>query len=156
MYSVVTLTDSNGINSVDLDEFPYPLQKFDWDPDMVGGDGFAKPASFGRWDAFRRTQAMNIHCEGEIVTDTVTEYWAARKALMAIACPVSEQVERNHSRLNITLEGDGVSYVAFVQLQSMNAPIAALGSPTVSQFMFEWTCNVGYWTDAGSGALVNL
>lgn len=156
MLSLVSITDALGITTLQLDEFPYPLQKCDWDYGMESAS-FQKQQTYGRWDAYARVGVMNIEMEGEIVTDTTTAYWTARRNLVELVVPNSQQLVRKHSRIYIELEnGSGVSYYADVQLEHYQIPIAATGSPTVSPFQFSWTCNKGYWTVTNTQALVRL
>jgi hypothetical protein len=155
MYTLIKVWDANHINGVALDDLTYPLQKFDWAYPIIGDD-IQRPFSAGRWDTRKSVGSMEITCEGTIVAASTSDYWVKRKALVACVLPEMTQSPAiwKHSSLEITPD-DGYTYLADVQLSSYAIPVAALGSPTISPFMFSWTCNLGYWTDA-SGSAVRL
>lgn len=156
MYTLVRISDPLNINHVDLDEFPYPLQKFDWDYNFVG-DTQSKQQSFGRWDTTNRVEVLNIHSEGEIVENTVANYWTSRLALTDIVVPDPIQTVKKNCKIVIELEGHtGTQYFANCQIVQQSIPVAALGSPTVSPFMMEFTCNKGYWTNVATGQIKKL
>ena len=148
MITSIAIYDALGLGSVGLDAFPYPLQEFSWQYPIIG-DTVAKPFAAGRWDTRQSADAMTITCEGTIVENTTTAYWTSRKALLAKVLPAFAQDANTyrHSHIRMVLDGDATVYYADVQLSSFAVPVAATGSPTVSPFQFNWTCNFGYWRD---------
>jgi len=148
---------ATGTSYVALDEFPYPCQKLEWSYPIVG-DTVPRPFSAGRYDTRRSVDVMTIDVEGEIVTNTTTEYWNARKALVAVVLPAKAQIPsiNRHSAIKMQLDGDSEIYWAEVQLTSYSIPLAASGSPTVSPFMFSWECNFAYWYAQSTGEAVLL
>jgi hypothetical protein len=142
---------------VSLDEFPYPCQKLTWAYPVVG-DTVARPFSAGRWDTRKSVEVMTIDVEGEIVTNTTSDYWIARKTLAAFVLPQKIQIPSiyRHSQIRMQIDGDTENYIADVQLTSYAIPLAATGSPTVSPFMFSWECNMAYWIAESTGEAVLL
>jgi hypothetical protein len=158
MITLIEVWDAQNLNFVELDEFPYPLNsKLSWEYPIVGQD-IPRPFSAGRHNSRKSVDVMTIDCEGEIVENTTSGYWSSRKALVACVLPPLVQpfgVYR-HSTIKLKVDGDNTIYFAEVQLASFSIPLAADGSPTVSPFMFSWTCNKGYWTNASTYEAVRL
>ena len=149
--------DANVLHSVDLDEFPYPCQKLAWEYPIVG-DTINRPFSSGRHNTRRSVNMMTIDVEGEIVTNSTSDYWNARKALVSTVLPEPVQTPSvyRHSIIYMQIDGDTNWYSAEVQLSSYSIPLATTGAPTVSPFMFSWECNHAYWFNQNSGQLVRL
>jgi len=158
MITSIHVYDANLLNSIELDEFPYPLNvSFKWDY-PISGDTIQRPFSAGRHDTRQSVQFMTIDCEGEIVETTTTAYWTSRKALVECVLPTMVQPAGlyRHSQIRLVIDGDATVYTADVQLTSYSIPLTTDGAPTVSPFMFSWTCNLGYWTNSSTGDPVRL
>ena len=157
MITSLLLYDPFLVGYVSLDEFPYPVQEFTWTYPVVGDD-VQRPFAAGRYNTRKSADAMTITCEGEIVETTTALYWTSRKALVAKVLPdyVQASTAYRHSHIRMVLDGDTDTYYADVQLSSFAIPVAAKGSPTVSPFQFNWTCNLGYWTSLTYGTTVKL
>lgn len=151
MITYCAVQDALAVNApIELDEFPYPLQKFTWNYPNTGEDQ-PKSHTAGRWDTFKRGDAMLIECEGEIVTNSTAELVAAKKVLVFATIAKQIQTVRKHSKLFVQLDGDGEMYIADVWLANFAMPVEATGAPTVIPFMFNWMCNFGYWKAQSSG-----
>ena len=161
MFYWIKIVNAPNNHEIFMDEFPYPLQKFDWTYSIVGDD-VPKPFSAGNYDTRKNVGPMTIDMEGEIVESSTTAYWSRRQALLQDVVPNHDQPAgtTRHSQLIIKLDNWGGSggqqFSADVQLSSFSIPIAAKGSPTISPFMFSWTCNAGYWTNTSTGILTRL
>jgi len=142
---------------VTLDDLTYPCQKLTWEYPIVG-DSQPRPFTAGRHDSRKNVGVMTLDVEGEIFTNTTTNYWIARKALARLVLPPAVQTPSiySHSILRMQIDGDTTWYRADVQLTSYSIPLAATGAPTVSPFMFSWECNFGYWMNESTGQAVYL
>jgi hypothetical protein len=158
MITLVRLHDAEGLNYVDLDVFPYPLQKFSWEHPITAGTDSPKPFSSGRYPSRKNIEYMTLDMEGLIVESTTSAYWVSRGALqrMALPKPVQTAGILRHCAISLQLDGDVTTYTADFQVASSAMPVEAVGSPTVSPFMFSLTCDVGYWTNQSTGELVRL
>jgi len=146
-----------GVTTVSLDTLTYPCQKLTWEYPIVG-DSMQRPFSAGRHDSRKNVGMMTIDVEGEIVTNSTSSYWTARKALVSCVLPLKVQTPTvyRHSAIRMVIDGDSDHYWADVQLTSYSIPLATTGAPTVSPFMFSWECNAGYWTSQNTGQAVLL
>lgn len=159
MYSLLQIISADGLTSLTINELTsspvYPVKKFDWDYEEEG-DQLPHMESSGQWDNWINTRRMLIDCEGTIVCTTTTAYWTARKNLAkVVVAKQGVQTVRRHSRILMSLDGDGTIYYADVNLDDWSLPIEA-NYPTVGPFKFQWTCNFGYWRNLSSNAAVIL
>jgi len=143
MLTSVVLKDAASINSITVNNATYPLEKFDWGPDLIGDD-LRKMDGPGRHFNFKHVETMPITMEGHILADSTSAYWTARKALLAIVIPDYTQVIPIHGTINIVLDGDAETYFTRIILKSSDVPLQAL-YPTVTPFMFQWESFDGYW-----------
>jgi hypothetical protein len=153
MITSIYIWDAANLSGVELDTLTYPLQKFSWEYPIVGDD-VMRPFASGQYDTRKSVGSMTIDCEGTIVTNSTTDYWTARKALVAKVLPLADQISYNHSTLKLKVDGDTQEYIAEIVLSSYSIPLASTGAPTISEFQFSWTCNKGYWLANGSPVLL--
>lgn len=154
MITLLRIWDAYDFNVVQLDEDngPYPVKKFTWEYPMVGDD-IQRPFTAGRYDTRKSVGSMTIDMEGVILATSTAAYWTSRKALLNVVLPPIDQTIYKHSTIEMQIDGDPNSYHADVQLSSFSIPLSAEGSPTVSPFMFSWTCNAAYWKDSSQIAV---
>jgi hypothetical protein len=160
MFSVIRLRNPvNTGQSLTINELVsepvYPVEKFSWDYEM-SGDEIAKFEAPGQWDNLKVVRKMTLDCEGHIVTRTTTAYWTARKNLCNLVLPPTTiPVERRHVRIEMQLDGDTNTYYGDFQLDDYSIPLEA-NYPTVTPFLFQWSCNFGYWRNIATNAAVRL
>lgn len=159
MFSLIRLRGPVGVSTLVINELTsspkYPVHKFTWDYE-TDGDGIPKFEAPGQWDNLSVVRAMTIECEGHIRETTTALYWTARKALMALAVPANiVPAEKRNIRIEMQLDGDSATYFADCVLDDHSAPIEA-NYPTVTPFLFQWTCNFGYWRNVATNAAVRL
>jgi hypothetical protein len=143
-------------SSIELDTLVYPLQKFSWTYEITNSK-FGKTNSSGCWKTRSRVQTMTIELNGEILSDSTSQFWTRRKALMAKAIPPPTDAaypEYDHTRFIATFDGDGTTYYADGILISNIGALEATGAPTVQAFQLTYECRDGYWTAGLGGARV--
>ncbi len=140
---------------IELDDLNYPLTKFNWTPEVTGGD-FPKTNSPGSWKTRKMVEDMTIECNGTILADTTSSWWTKYKALkLDIVPPPTNPVDFDHVRLRLVMDGDATNYYAYCVLESnIGALDVAIGSPTVSEFQLMFSCREGYWSSGNLGPLV--
>ena len=160
MFSLIRLRDPvNSILTLTINELvsepKYPVEKFTWDYE-TDGDEIPKFEAPGQWDNLKPVRAMTLDCEGHIVERTTPLYWTARKNLMNLVVPPATipQVKK-HVRIEMQLDGDTSTYYGDFVLDDYSCPLEA-NYPTVTPFMFQWTCNFGYWRNIATNAAVRL
>lgn len=160
MFSLIRFRDPiNPILALTVNELVaepnYPIEKFTWDYE-TDGDEIPKFEAPGQWDNFKPVRSMTLDCEGHIRATTTALYWTARKNLMNFVVPAAPipQVKK-HLRIEMQLDGDSNVYYADFVLDDFSCPIEA-NYPTVTPFMFQWTCNFGYWRNIATNAAVRL
>lgn len=149
MITQLVFTNPQGF-SVTLNDLTYPLKKFTWPP-VLEGSSIPKGQHAGQWDNYKHVRKMDIECEGTILTGDTTAYWVARRALMKAILPSPISTSRIHGTFVLNLDGDSTTYIAEVNLMQASLPLEAL-FPTVTEFMFTWECNKGYWRNQATGA----
>jgi hypothetical protein len=133
----------------------YPVEKFSWDYQM-DGDEIPKFEAPGQFDNLKVVRTMTLDCEGHIVTQTTAAYWTARKNLsnMVVPPPTIPTIKK-HVRIEMQLDGDSATYYGDFVLDDYSIPLEA-NYPTVTPFLFQWTCNFGYWRNIATNAAVRL
>lgn len=159
MLSLLRLRDPLGLSTLTINELTsqplYPVEKFTWDYEM-SGDEIPKFEAPGQFDNFKVVRQMTIDCEGHIVTQTTSAYWTARKNLLSLALPPATiPAQSKHVRIEMQLDGDANIYYADCVLDDYSVPLEA-NYPTVTPFLFQWTCNFGYWRNVATNAAVRL
>lgn len=159
MFTLIRLRDPQTSASLVINELVstplYPVEKFTWDYEVTG-DEIPKFEAPGQWDNFKPVRKMILDCEGHIVGQTTSAYWAARRNLsnLVVPPPTIPQVKQ-HTRIEMQLDGDGTLYYGIFMLDDFSIPLEA-NYPTVTPFLFQWSCNFGYWRNAATGAAVRL
>lgn len=160
MFTLIRLRDPvNTINTLTINELvsepKYPVEKFTWDYE-VAGDEIAKFEAPGQFDNLKPVRKMILDCEGHIVERTTPLYWTARKALAGLVVPTPTiPQEKKHVRIEMQLDGDSATYYGDFVLDDYSMPLEA-NYPTVTPFLFQWTCNFGYWRNIATNAAVRL
>lgn len=143
MLTSVVLKNATSLSSITVNDAIYPLQRFDWNQDMVG-DNLRKMDGPGRHFNMKYPETMPVHMEGHILSDSTSAYWTARKALLNIVVPDFTQTLAIHGTINIQIDGDSETYFTRVALMDWDVPLEAL-FPTVTPFLFQWESFDGYW-----------
>jgi len=149
MLTSVILRDAFSINSITVNDATYPLNKFDWNQDMVGDD-LRRMDGPGRHLNYKHPETLPISMEGHILADSTSAYWTARKALLAVVIPDPIQTTAIHGTIRIQIDGDTEVYYVEVVLKDWAIPLEAL-YPTVTPFMFQWESFTGYWNKLSGG-----
>lgn len=155
MLQSIKFWDAGLTNSIQVNEFTfpffYPVHIFHWDQ-PTRGDDLPKMMEAGKHDRYSDVDAMPITMEGHFLTDTTTQYWDKRKALMSILVPDNGHIYRYHSHVQIKLDGDSETYWANLTLKDYDAPLEA-NYPTVTPFQFQWENTYGYWRKLSNNAV---
>ena len=159
MFSLIRLRDPLGVSSLTINELTsqplYPVEKFTWDYE-TDGDEIPKFEAPGQFDNLKVVRAMTLDCEGHIVTQSSSAYWTARKNLMNLVVPPAiVPAQKKHVRIEMQLDGDANIYYGDFVLDDWSCPLEA-NYPTVTPFLFQWTCNFGYWRNIATNAAVRL
>lgn len=159
MFSLIRLRDPIGLNTLTINELTsqplYPVEKFTWDYETTGDD-IPKFEAPGQFDNFKVVRQMTLDCEGHIVTQSTTAYWTARKNLMNMIVPPNTiPALSKHVRIEMQLDGDSNVYYGDFVLDDWSCPLEA-NYPTVTPFLFQWSCNFGYWRNLATNAAVRL
>lgn len=159
MFTLIRLRDPVGITSLTINELTsqplYPVEKFTWDYE-TDGDEIPKFESPGQFDNIKVVRSMTLDCEGHIVTQSSSAYWTARKNLMNLVVPPAiVPAQKKHVRIEMQLDGDANIYYGDFVLDDWSCPLEA-NYPTVTPFLFQWTCNFGYWRNIATNAAVRL
>lgn len=138
-----------------VSEPKYPIEKFTWDYE-TDGEPIPKFEAPGQFDNLKVVRNMTLDCEGHIVERTTPLYWTARKALCNLVVPPNiVPAEKRNLRIEMMLDGDGSLYYGDFTLDDFSIPLEA-NYPTVTPFLFHWSCAFGYWRNAATGAAVYL
>lgn len=158
MLTQIKFWDAGLVNSVQVNEFTfpfyYPVERFIWHQ-PTRGDDLPVMEGAGKHDRYSDVDALPLEMEGHFLTDTTTQYWEKRKALMAILVPNNDHVYRYHSHVQIKLDGDSETYWANLTLKDYDAPLEA-NYPTVTPFHFQWEINFGYWRKLSNNAIARI
>ena len=159
MFSLIRFKDPTGLSSLTVNELvsepKYPIEKFEWDY-ITDGQDIPKFEAPGQFDNLKVVRKMTLDCEGHIVERTTTAYWTARKALSNLVVPKNIiPAEKKHLRIEMQLDGDSNIYYGDFTLDDFSIPLVA-NYPTVTPFLFQWSCNFGYWRNLATGAAVLL
>lgn len=133
----------------------YPVEKFTWDYELDGSE-IPKFEAPGQWDNLKPVRSMTLDCEGHIRGTTFTNYWTRRKTLMGMVVPTPTiPTIKKHVRIEMQVDGDTAIYYGDFVLDDYSCPIEA-NYPTVTPFLFQWTCNFGYWRNIATNAAVRI
>lgn len=153
MYSMIRIMKADGVTNIVVNELTaspsYPIELFTWTPSMVGDD-LAKLAGYGRHYNNKDIESQTITMEGHLLSDSTSQYWTRRKALLDVVLPDAQQTQGFHGFVQFSVDGDGAIYSQHVHLESSEIETVAL-YPTVTPMRFEWSGLDGYWTNLSTG-----